>query len=148
MPAWVGLVALLACGGTQQAAAPEAPAPGSGPEAKPAAPASKPAEVPTEVDIQAFHAAYEAGEVPLLVDVRTPEEWEAGHVPGAVHIPMREIQGRLAELEPHKSDPIYVICASGGRSSRVSEMLRSQGFKAVNVAGGTNGWKAAGYPVE
>lgn len=138
---------LIACG--SEPAAVEAPPAPATPEAAPAPVAAPaPAAAATEIDIAGFHAKHTAGEVPLLVDVRTDDEWNSGHVPGAIHIPMQEIQGRLSELDAHKDGPIYFICASGGRSGRVSAQLRNEGYQAVNVMGGTSGWKAAGYPVE
>ncbi len=118
------------------------------PELVAAPPADGVEAVPTGIDISGFHAKHAAGEVPLLIDVRTQGEWDGGHVPGAKHIPMDAVPGRMAELEAHKGDPIYVICASGGRSGRVSAQLRKEGYLAVNVDGGTSGWKAAGYPLE
>ena len=136
---------LVACGGGVAQAPAEAPAPT---EAPADAPTDKAAEVPSEVDIAGFHTKKEAGEVPVLVDVRTQGEWDSGHVPGAVHIPMDQVQKRMSELEQYKSGPVYVICASGGRSGRVTGELRKAGYQAVTVQGGTKGWQAAGPPVE
>lgn len=139
------LAMILACG---SASTEPAPQPATEAPAGKEAPAEAPASVPTEIDIAGLHAKHSAGEVPILVDVRTQPEWDAGHVPGAVHIPMDEIQSRLGELESHKDGPVYVICASGARSTRVSQQLRNEGYQAVNVKGGTKGWQAAGHPVE
>ncbi|MDQ3576585.1 MAG: rhodanese-like domain-containing protein [Actinomycetota bacterium] len=81
----------------------------------------------------------------VLVDVRQPGEWAAGHIESAAHIPMGEVTSRLAELP--EGAPLYVICRSGSRSARVVEYLRSQGINAVNVAGGMQDWAASGKPM-
>src|SRR5262249_4388653 len=81
-----------------------------------------------------------------LIDVRMPDEYEEARVPGAVLIPMPEIVERVDEVPA--DDTVYVICAVGGRSAKVTEFLRKQGIDAVNVAGGTNGWIQAGQPVD
>ena len=88
------------------------------------------------------------GELPadaVLLDVREDDEWAAGRAPGAVHIPMTELAGRLDEVPD--GDPVYVICRSGGRSARVTAYLNEQGWDSVNVAGGMGGWAAAGRPL-
>jgi len=100
------------------------------------------------VDAAGLDAARAAGAVPILVDVRTAEEYAAGHVPGAVNIPVDQVASRLAELEPHRSGEVWVICQSGRRSAQASEVLAGAGFRPVDVTGGTGGWKAAGFPVE
>jgi rhodanese-related sulfurtransferase len=80
-----------------------------------------------------------------LLDVREPEEWAAGHVPGATHIPMGEVGSRAAEV-PQDQD-VYVICRSGMRSARVAEALMGAGWQAINVGGGMQDWAAAGRPM-
>ncbi|WP_018683500.1 rhodanese-like domain-containing protein [Actinokineospora enzanensis] len=80
-----------------------------------------------------------------LLDVREQEEWDAGHAPDALHIPMGEIAGRLAELPA--DGPVYVICRMGGRSARVTEYLNGNGWDATNVDGGMQSWAALGHPV-
>jgi len=77
-----------------------------------------------------------------LLDVREPDEWAAGHAPGALHIPMGELMGRLDELPADA--PLYVVCRSGGRSARVTAYLNGNGWDAKNVDGGMNSWHAAG----
>ena len=74
-----------------------------------------------------------------LVDVRTPEEYEAGHIAGAVNIPIRELDGRLGELAP-KEQPIVVYCKSGNRSGRAARMLKDAGYRAVHDLGGMTRW--------
>src|SRR5690606_23157423 len=79
--------------------------------------------------------------------VRQAGEYEAGHVPGAVHLTAGDLPERLAEL-PHDR-PIAVMCASGYRSSVAASMLRGAGFENVSwVADGVPAWKAAGYDLE
>jgi rhodanese-related sulfurtransferase len=80
----------------------------------------------------------------FLLDVREPNEWAAGHAVGAVHLPMGQVPGRLAELPDAE---IVVICKSGARSARVTEFLLAQGRTAVNLAGGMKAWHAAGRPM-
>jgi rhodanese-related sulfurtransferase len=80
-----------------------------------------------------------------LLDVREADEWAAGHAPTAQHLPMSELTARLGELPD--DDPLYVICRSGGRSSRVVAYLAGQGYPAVNVDGGMRAWSAQGRAV-
>ncbi len=81
----------------------------------------------------------------LVVDVRTPEEYEEVHVPGVVLIPLDELGQRAQEVP--KDRRVYVICASGGRSLAAAEALNNAGWQAVSVAGGTKGWASEGRPV-
>lgn len=80
-----------------------------------------------------------------LIDVREPDEFAAGRVPGAINLPMSQIGERLSELPDGAFD---VICKLGGRSERVVEALTSRGYDATNVDGGTDAWIEAGFPVE
>lgn len=80
-----------------------------------------------------------------MLDVRELDEWTAGHAPHARHLPMSEIAGRMSEIPG--DDPLYVVCRSGGRSGRVVAYLTQQGYPAVNVAGGMQGWAASGRDV-
>ena len=80
-----------------------------------------------------------------LLDVRELDEWEAGHVPEATHIPLGQLGARTAELPVDEA--IYVICRSGGRSGRAAQALNGAGWQAVNVAGGMQDWAAAGRPM-
>ena len=80
-----------------------------------------------------------------LLDVREPDEWEAGHVPGAVHIPLGQLGQRTSEIPADQT--IYVICRSGHRSGRATEALNSAGWQAVNVAGGMQQWAAQARPM-
>lgn len=82
----------------------------------------------------------------VVLDVREPFEWEEEHVPGALHIPMRQVVGRAAELP--RDRPIALICRGGPRSSTVGSLLLMRGFtRLLNVWGGMTGWLEAGLPV-
>jgi rhodanese-related sulfurtransferase len=79
-----------------------------------------------------------------VVDVREAREYADGHVPGAVNIPMGRLTGRLDEID--RSAPVYVVCATGNRSSAMTDLLITAGFDAYNVAGGTTAWTRSGRP--
>jgi rhodanese-related sulfurtransferase len=96
-----------------------------------------------EAGIRAFAAAHRDGAV--VVDVREPFEYAAGHVPGATLMPMAAVRARLRELP--RSQPVYVICASGSRSLTAASQMASAGIEAWSVAGGTSAWAAAGGPL-
>jgi rhodanese-related sulfurtransferase len=81
----------------------------------------------------------------VLLDVREPDEWDAGRAPTAVFIPMSQVEGRLAELE--LTAKTVVVCRSGGRSAAITQVLTWRGFDAVNLAGGMRAWVEAGLPV-
>jgi rhodanese-related sulfurtransferase len=95
-----------------------------------------------EVDLETFAGAQAAGAV--VVDVRNPDEYEAGHVPGAKLLPLGELAARQDEIPD--GDPIYVICALGGRSLVATKALVGAGYHAVSVAGGTKAWIEQGRP--
>ena len=91
---------------------------------------------PLEVDLDTFAAAHEEGAV--VLDVRNPDEYVTAHVPGAVLIPLGELVNRQDDIP--EGNPIYVICAAGGRSLSAAKALVDAGYSAVSVSGGTNGW--------
>ena len=85
------------------------------------------------------------GARPQIVDVRSPEEWSHGHLPGAVHIPLAALPEKLGELDP--SSPIVLHCKGGGRSSIAASFLQSQGMSNVsNLVGGYEAWTKEGFP--
>ena len=84
-----------------------------------------------------------------ILDVRRPPEYESGHVPHAVHLPLSTLKKTAAGVPLDPSKPTAVICAGGYRSSAATSILESQGFSSLlNVTGGTSAWINAGYPVE
>ncbi|WP_308491772.1 rhodanese-like domain-containing protein [Microbacterium terrisoli] len=90
------------------------------------------------------HDLHDQHDVPL-VDVREPDEYAAGHVPGAINLPMSTIRDRMEDLP---EGPFNVICQVGGRSARVTKSLEQQGYDVTNVEGGTGEWIARGFDVE
>jgi rhodanese-related sulfurtransferase len=98
----------------------------------------------TNVDVTAVHPDAGSGAARIL-DVREDYEWQAGHIPGALHIPVDLIPERLDDLDPDQD--LQVICRSGGRSSRVTAWLGANGYSAVNVSGGMGAWQDAGLPM-
>jgi rhodanese-related sulfurtransferase len=81
----------------------------------------------------------------LLIDVRQPEEYRAGHVRSARLMPLNEVPDHVAALPTDRE--VAVICRTGSRSSMATEFLREQGIEAVNVAGGILAWVDAGLEV-
>ncbi len=96
-----------------------------------------------EIDVETLDQFRAAGAP--IIDVRQPDEYIEGHVPGARLMPMDEIP-ELVDQIPDDA-PVYVICGSGPRSHRVTEWLLAQGYDATNVAGGTKAWIEAGKPI-
>ena len=97
-----------------------------------------------EIRVDELESLLAAGSV-LLIDVREADEYAAGHVPGAVHVPLGEVPQRLDAFRGEV--PAYVVCRSGARSMRACEYLAQEGIEAVNIAGGTLDWVAGGRPV-
>ena len=85
---------------------------------------------------------------PLLLDVRTPEEFAQGHIPGALLVPVQELESHLAELAPFKERGVVTYCERGGRASRASEILRAAGFTNVRVLEGSmSRWREEGREI-
>jgi phage shock protein E len=74
-----------------------------------------------------------------LIDVRTPSEFSAGHIPGAINIPLQQLDSRLTELQP-KETPVVLYCRSGNRSGSATRMLENAGFTAVHNLGPMSRW--------
>jgi rhodanese-related sulfurtransferase len=78
----------------------------------------------------------------VILDVREHDEWEAGHIARALHIPLADVPARLGELPA--DGEFVVVCRSGGRSARAVAWLAQNGYDAVNLDGGMGAWQAAG----
>ena len=96
-----------------------------------------------EIDIAEAARRLDAGT--FVLDVREPDEYADGHVPGAPLIPLGDIIERADEVPTDRE--VLVICRSGARSRRAAEALRARGVDAVNIAGGTMAWIDAGHAV-
>lgn len=94
-------------------------------------------------------ARLDADDAPVVLDVRTPGEFEAGHIPGAINIPHTEVASRLGEIEPFRGWDVVVHCKSGGRAARAEQVLADAGFERVlHLEGDIVGWASGGYPIE
>lgn len=83
----------------------------------------------------------------VFVDVREPDEWAEGHMPGAVHIPLGDLAERVEEVPRDKQ--VVTVCRSGGRSLKAVDILEDKGLTgAKSMAGGMLEWKKQGRPVE
>ena len=85
----------------------------------------------------------------VLVDVREPEEYAAGHAIGAKNVPLDQLEAKLASTVKNKTVPLLLICASGARAQRAVAVAKKLGYEqAQAVAGGLKSWKEANLPVE
>jgi phage shock protein E len=166
----VGMVALFAvvvagCGGAG------APAAGTSPDAADPAQAGAPAVGPAEhadagptagaqeespsvtaqpVDVSAAApgTGAAAARQPIYLDVRTPEEYAAGHVAGTLHIPLQELEQRWAELAEYRDQPMVVYCRTGRRSATAIDLLATKGFSRLENGGGVVQMARRGLPME
>jgi rhodanese-related sulfurtransferase len=101
-----------------------------------------------EVDASRARELIDSGE-PLVVDVREQDEWDEGHVPGAIHIPRGNLESRIERAEPDRARSIVVYCAAGNRSAFAAKTLDELGYEdVVSLSGGFTDWKRNGFPVE
>ena len=143
------LAALLALAIGLTACAPQAPAPTATPattitpEASPAA-TQEAAEAPKaeyrQLTAEQAKARMDSGDEVIILDVRTPEEYAQGHIPGAVLLPVSNITSDALELLPDKSAEILVYCRSGNRSRQAANALVDMGYTAVYDFGGIGSW--------
>jgi sulfur-carrier protein adenylyltransferase/sulfurtransferase len=102
----------------------------------------------TEVDAARTRELMDAGDF-LLVDIREQDEWDEGHIPGAVHIPRGNLESRIERAAPDQSQTVVLYCAVGNRSVFGTRTLEELGYTDVaSLAGGFTDWKRNGYPVE
>ncbi|MCZ7588419.1 MAG: molybdopterin-synthase adenylyltransferase MoeB [Gaiella sp.] len=101
-----------------------------------------------EISTPEAHALLDLGgdETPLFADVRPRDEWDEGHLPGAVHLPRNNLESRAEALIPDKTRPLVVYCESGTRSAFATRTLHELGYESVvNLSDGFAGWKRNGY---
>jgi rhodanese-related sulfurtransferase len=114
---------------------------GSRPSGDPTPPASHPNSKEHDMDPRTVHDR--RGELQIL-DVREDEEWAAGHIDGAVHIPLGRLAQRIGELDPDR--PVVTVCRSGGRAGRAADLLTSSGRRAAVMDGGMQRWAHEDLP--
>ena len=84
----------------------------------------------------------------LVLDVRSAEDFAAGHIRDAKNIPLKELKGRIAELEKFKARPVVVVCNKGLQSTKAASLLKKEGFEeAVSLLGGMNEWQSQSLPL-
>jgi molybdopterin/thiamine biosynthesis adenylyltransferase/rhodanese-related sulfurtransferase len=102
----------------------------------------------SEVDATQARERIESGE-PVVVDVREQDEWDEGHIPGAVHVPRGHLESRIERLAPDAGRPVVVYCSAGNRSAFAAKTLAELGYEdVVSLAGGFTDWKRNGFPVQ
>lgn len=97
-------------------------------------------------EVEPAVAAQRLGAGAVALDVREQDEWEAGRIAGALHVPLGELAARRDEIPAGK--PIIAVCRSGSRSAHVTEALARAGYDVENLAGGMKAWKRAGLPID
>jgi phage shock protein E len=106
-------------------------------------------EMTEQASVEVVHGALESGEDVTIIDVREPDEWEAGHIPGARLIPRGILEHRAAQELPDRDRRIVVHCNAGGRGVLAAKNLMEMGYTNVaNLEGGLNAWRERGYEVE
>ena len=102
-----------------------------------------------QTGVEEVHGALERGEDVTVVDVREPDEWDAGHVPGAKHLPRGLLEYKAADELPDKDARIVVHCALGGRGALAAKSLQEMGYTNVaNMEGGVKAWRENGFETE
>ena len=102
----------------------------------------------SEIDATEARDRIESGE-PVIVDVREQDEWDEGHIPGAVHVPRGHLEARIERLAPDAARPVVVYCSAGNRSAFAAKTLTELGYgDVVSLAGGFTDWKRNGFPVQ
>lgn len=87
--------------------------------------------------------------MPVILDVRSPREYAAGHVPGAINIPHNQLASRLGELGIDRSDELVVYCLTGKRAVMAEQLLAQDGYTNVrDLQGQLPAWHGGGYPFE
>ena len=106
-------------------------------------------QVKTEIEEIDAPSAASRADAPLFLDVREREEWEEGHIPGALHIPRGNLESRVESAVRDRERPIVVYCAGGARSAFAAKTLEELGYADVrSLAGGFTDWKRNGFPTQ
>ncbi len=84
----------------------------------------------------------------IFLDIRDDAEYRTGHIPDAIHIPLKQLPERIKELEKHRGSPVITYCRSGNRSTATGGILKKHGFESVyNLGGGLMAWQKSNLPV-
>jgi rhodanese-related sulfurtransferase len=118
----------------------------SAPAAESQAAAQAPATINTKIAPADYQTQFGAGADHLLLDVRTPEEFNSGHIAGAVNIAVEQLSERLSEVPQDK--PVVLYCRSGNRSGQAAQILERAGYTQIYDLGGIITWQQQGFPVE
>jgi rhodanese-related sulfurtransferase len=103
----------------------------------------------TECTVQDVKQRLDRNEAFHLVDVREDREWDAGHLPGAIHLGKGIIERDVEKMIPNTAAPIVLYCGGGFRSALAAKNLQDMGYSnVISMDGGFSGWKNAGYPLE
>lgn len=94
------------------------------------------------IDIEEWKAWHSAGHAAQIVDVRSPTEYASGHVPGAINIPLEQVETRTADLGTDRS--VILVCQAGTRARMAAELLCTRGLDLVVLEGGTEAWQRGG----
>ena len=108
--------------------------------------ADAPLDLPVDINVQTVAEIKDRDDV-VVIDVREQHEYDAGHIPGVVLLPMSELQGRVDEIPADQT--VVLTCRSGNRSNQVTKFLQDAGFENVhNMQGGILAWQKAGFATE
>jgi phage shock protein E len=104
---------------------------------------------PMSITAEELAEQIQLSQAPLILDVRSEEEYTDGHIPGALNIPHDQLGDRLSEIDVAKTDEIVVHCRSGHRAGIAEEVLIEAGYSNVrDLDGHMSGWQSGGYPIE
>lgn len=109
-------------------------------------PAAVTAKVKAKITPAEYQARFGADADHVLIDVRTPEEFASGHIPGAVNISVDQLAQRLSEIPQDK--PVVLYCRSGNRSNQAAQILERAGYTQIYDLGGIITWVQQGYPIQ
>ncbi len=102
-----------------------------------------------EVDADRAGEVLSRDDGPLVIDVRERDEWDEGHLPGAIHIPRGSLESRIEQVAADRTQPLLLYCAAGNRSAFAARTLEELGYENVSsLAGGFTDWKRNGRPTE
>ena len=102
-----------------------------------------------ELDAPAAAELLESPDAPALLDVRELQEWQEGHIPGAVHIARGSLESNVEQKLPDRDRPLVVYCSVGNRSAFAAKTLAELGYESVSsLAGGFTDWKRNGFPID